>query len=77
MSGSINGMDIAPDGQSFVTGGDDKLIKVWNYTEGKVTSIGKGHSGFINRLRVCPRQKLIVSVSKDGAIICWKFPENA
>ncbi|PIK54041.1 hypothetical protein BSL78_09070 [Apostichopus japonicus] len=74
MSGSINGMDMAPDGQCFVTGGDDKLIKVWNYKEGKVTSIGKGHSGFINRLRVCPQQKLIVSVSKDGAIICWKYP---
>lgn len=28
MTGSINAMDISPDGQYFVTGGDDKLIKV-------------------------------------------------
>ena len=27
-SGSINGMDISPDGSIMVTGGDDKLIKV-------------------------------------------------
>lgn len=28
ISGSINGMDIAPDGRCLVTGGDDKLVKV-------------------------------------------------
>lgn len=27
-SGSINGMDITQDGNTFVTGGDDKLVKV-------------------------------------------------
>ena len=27
-SGSINGMDIASDGNYFVSGGDDKLVKV-------------------------------------------------
>lgn len=28
MSGSINGMDVSPDGETMVTGGDDKLVKV-------------------------------------------------
>ncbi|XP_014677656.1 PREDICTED: cilia- and flagella-associated protein 52-like [Priapulus caudatus] len=33
ISGSINALDISADGEHFVTGGDDKLIKVWTYNE--------------------------------------------
>lgn len=28
-TGSINAMDVSPDGRFFVTGGEDKLLKVW------------------------------------------------
>ncbi|XP_047143851.1 cilia- and flagella-associated protein 52 isoform X1 [Hydra vulgaris] len=73
-SGSINGLDISPDGFYFVTGGEDKLIKVWRYNEGEITHIGFGHCGEITRLKICPLQKHIVSVSTDGAILRWKFP---
>ncbi|XP_065591191.1 cilia- and flagella-associated protein 52 [Cyrtonyx montezumae] len=74
LSGSINGMDITSDGAYFVTGGDDRLVKVWDYNEGTVTHIGVGHSGNITRLRICPGNKYIVSVSADGAILLWKYP---
>lgn len=73
-SGSINGLDISPDGIYFVTGGEDKLLKVWKYNEGEVTHVGVGHSGEITRLKVCPLQKHIISVSADGAVLRWKFP---
>ena len=29
LSGSVNSLDISTDGVYFVSGGDDKLIKVW------------------------------------------------
>ncbi|XP_022080542.1 cilia- and flagella-associated protein 52-like [Acanthaster planci] len=73
-TGAINGMMVSPDGMSFVTGGDDKLIKFWDYGDGRVTHVGIGHSGAINRVRICPNQKFIVSVSQDGAIMRWKYP---
>ncbi|XP_014815603.1 PREDICTED: cilia- and flagella-associated protein 52-like [Calidris pugnax] len=73
-SGTINGMDITSDGKHFVTGGDDRLVKLWDY-EGTVTHIGVGHSGNITRLKICPNKKYIVSVSADGAILIWKYPE--
>ncbi|XP_033630475.1 cilia- and flagella-associated protein 52-like [Asterias rubens] len=76
-TGAVNGMMVSPDGQHFVTCGDDKLIKVWNYEEGSVTHVGIGHSGEVNKLRICPNQKTIVSVSKDGAILCWKYPHGS
>lgn len=73
-SGSVNGMDITTDGVHFVTGGDDKLIKVWKYNEGVVTHVGIGHSSAIQKLRVCPNNRVLVSVSDDGAIFIWRFP---
>ncbi|NXC20565.1 CFA52 protein, partial [Corythaeola cristata] len=75
-SGSINGMDITSDGACFVTGGDDHLVKLWDYNEGTVTHIGAGHSGNITRLKICPGKKYIVSVSADGAILIWKYPDS-
>ncbi|NWZ32016.1 CFA52 protein, partial [Asarcornis scutulata] len=75
LSGSINGMDITSDGTYFVTGGDDHLVKMWDYKEGTVTHVGVGHSGNITRLKICPGNKYIVSVSADGAILLWKYPD--
>ncbi|KAH1183141.1 cilia- and flagella-associated protein 52 [Mauremys mutica] len=77
LTGSINGMDITSDGTYFVTGGDDHLVKVWDYNEGEVTHVGMGHSGSITRLRICPGNKYIVSVSADGAILRWKYPHSS
>ncbi|NXW82742.1 CFA52 protein, partial [Alopecoenas beccarii] len=74
LSSSINGMDITSDGAYFVTGGDDHLVKLWDYNEGEVTHVGRGHSGSITRLKICPANKYIVSVSADGAILIWKYP---
>uniref|UniRef100_A0A8C4XH24 Cilia- and flagella-associated protein 52 n=1 Tax=Erpetoichthys calabaricus TaxID=27687 RepID=A0A8C4XH24_ERPCA len=76
LSGSINGMDIAQDGRHFVTGGDEKLLKVWGYNEGEITHIGVGHSGNITGLKICPNSHWIISISADGAILRWKFPHH-
>lgn len=73
-SGSINGLDVSPDRMYFVTGGEDRLLKVWKYNEGEVAFLGIGHSGDIMRVKICPKQEHIVSVSADGAVLRWKFP---
>ncbi|XP_013789234.2 cilia- and flagella-associated protein 52-like [Limulus polyphemus] len=74
-SGSVNAMDISHDGQVFVTGGNDKLVKVWKYQEGEVTHVGIGHSGDITKLKISPTDQYIVTVSNDGAILIWSFPK--
>lgn len=74
-SGAINGLAIAPiSGGHFVTGGADKLIRVWDYDHGNVTNSGTGHSGEISRVRICSNQKIIASVGQEGAIFLWKYP---
>lgn len=73
-AGSINTTDIAADGKVFITGGEEKLIKVWKYNEGTVTHVGIGHSDEITKAHICPNRRIIVSASKDGAILVWQFP---
>ncbi|XP_069124586.1 cilia- and flagella-associated protein 52-like [Argopecten irradians] len=75
-SGSINAMDITADGSVIATGGDDKILKLWNYDTGEVISVGLGHSGNIQRIKISPDNSHIVSVSADGAILVWKFPRD-
>ena len=72
-SDAINGLDISSDGSFFVIGGNDKLIKVYRYEEGDVSFVGKGHSADITKVKLSPNNKVIVSVSADGAIFQWNL----
>jgi WD40 repeat protein len=75
-SDAINGLDITQDGKYFVIGGSDKLVKVYRYEEGDLSYVGVGHSTDINKIKISPDQKHIVSVSSEGAIFVWTFPES-
>ncbi|KAG5279889.1 hypothetical protein AALO_G00082690 [Alosa alosa] len=75
LSGAINGMHITLDGKHFVTGGDDKLVKLWAYENGEMTHVGIGHSGSITSLKICPNSKFIISTSKDGGVLRWRYPQ--
>ena len=50
-SGEINALAIMKEGEHFVSGGEDKKIKVWDYDEGISYYSGVGHSGSISRVR--------------------------
>ncbi|KAL2101062.1 hypothetical protein ACEWY4_002823 [Coilia grayii] len=76
-SGAINGMDITLNGKHFVTGGDDKLVKMWGYESGDMTHIGIGHSGSITSVTICSNSKFIISTSKDGGVLRWRYPQPA
>ena len=51
------------------------FLQVWRYDEGDVTHVGVGHSGEITAVKISPDGKTIVSVSADGAILRWRFPD--
>lgn len=70
--GDINSVDISPDGLFYVTGGADKILKVWSYDKGSVLQIGIGHSGCIQKARFSPDGNFVVSVGDEGAIFIWK-----
>jgi len=53
-SGEINALAITKEGEHFVSGGEDKQVKVWDYDEGICYYTGVGHSGHITRIAIAP-----------------------
>lgn len=47
----LNAIAITNEGEHFVSGGNDKKVKLWDYDEGISHYVGIGHSGNINRVR--------------------------
>ena len=68
-----NSICLSPDEELFVTGGDDKLVKVWGFQSGDLEAVGKGHCGFIKKAIYSPDQSIIVSVGAEGGIYIWKM----
>ncbi|XP_072398730.1 cilia- and flagella-associated protein 52 [Diabrotica undecimpunctata] len=73
-TGTINVLDISPDGGHFVSGGNDQIIKVWTYQEGIATHIGVGHAGVITAACFSADGKHIVTCDASGCIFVWKSP---
>ena len=54
------------EGEHFVSGGEDKMVKIWSYDEGLCYFVGAGHSGAITKITISPDQRTIVSVGAEG-----------
>lgn len=55
-SGEINALAILNEGEHYVSGGEDKIVKIWDYDEGIQYFKGVGHSGAINKIAISPNQ---------------------
>lgn len=52
--GEINALAITREGEHFVSGGEDLILKLWKYDEGVIQYEGIGHSGAITKIAVSP-----------------------
>jgi len=66
----------SPTNAIIVSGGWDKLIKVWNLTNCKLRTDLPGHSGYINSVTVSPDGSLCASGGKDGTAQLWDLQEG-
>jgi len=76
LDGEVNTLSILKSGEYFISGGEDKELKVWNYDEGECKYIGFGHSSTISKVLISPNQEYIVSVGTDGSIFFWETPHE-
>ena len=60
-SGEINSLAITQQGEHFVSGGEDKIVKLWDYDEGINYYQGIGHSGAITKVRSL--HNFVISIS--------------
>ena len=73
-SGELNALAVTDQGEHFVSGGEDKVVKLWDYDEGIIYFQGVGHSGGITKIAIAPNQQFFVSTGAEGGIFVWKMP---
>lgn len=73
--GEVNCLSITREGEHLVTGGEDKVVKLWDYDTGKQHFQGVGHTSPITNVMVAPDQLTVVSTGSEGAIFIWRTPE--
>lgn len=64
---------IAPDGDTLVSGSDDKTIKVWQLSTGKKLNTLAGHTGSIYKVAIAPDGETLVSSGRDKMIKVWQL----
>nr|XP_044989482.1 dystrophia myotonica WD repeat-containing protein isoform X2 [Jaculus jaculus] len=57
----------SPDGRYVVTGGEDDLVTVWSFTEGRVVARGHGHKSWVNAVAFDPYTTRAEEASSAGA----------
>lgn len=55
----------------LISGGDDRLIKIWDYQTKQCLHTLEGHSNNISSVVFHPELPIIISSSEDGAVKIW------
>jgi len=74
--GELSTLSISKSGSHYVSGGEERLLKLWEYDEGVCKAIGVGHSGAITCCAIAPDQTFVVSCGSEGAIMIWSMPDD-
>ncbi len=69
--GPVLAVAFSPRGNTFVSGGTDKSIKIWSFPDKHLIKTLYGHSGHVNSLAFSPDGEILVSAGSDGTIIVW------
>jgi WD40 repeat protein len=61
----------APDGQTIVSGGVDRYVRIWDIETGRLLRSLRGHTADIRALVVTPDGRTLASGSEDRTIRLW------
>ncbi|MBD3558704.1 WD40 repeat domain-containing protein, partial [Planktothrix sp. FACHB-1355] len=70
---NVNAVAITPDGQTLATGHDDKTIKLWQVSTGKLKSTLTGLSASASTLAISPDGQILAAGSSDRSIKLWNL----
>jgi WD40 repeat protein len=70
-AGWIRALAVSPDGKFVASGGNDKLVHVWNTSDGTPVRTLVGHADHVYSLAFHPRTGRLVSADLKGALKEW------
>jgi WD40 repeat protein/serine/threonine protein kinase len=70
-TGGVEAVAITPDGQQFVSGSEDKTLRVWNLARGECLRTLEGHTGGVEAVAITPDGRQVVSGSWDETLRVW------
>ncbi|MET0237849.1 MAG: protein kinase [Kibdelosporangium sp.] len=63
--------EFSPDGQTLVTGGSDRLVRLWRVRDGEPTGVLTGHDATVRRVTFSPDGRTLATASQDHALRLW------
>jgi len=71
-AGFVYSIALSPDGKRVVSGGVDKVIKVWDIATGKqLNTLSEAHGEYTTCVEFSPDGKYIVSAGSDNVVKVW------
>jgi WD40 repeat protein len=64
---------VSPDGKFVISGGEDKLIHVWDIITGRELARWQGHDSDVTALLFGPDSQTVFSGSADGTVKVWNL----
>lgn len=74
--GEINALDISNEGNFLISGGQDSILRVWTYNEGRCIAKLTGNFGNIIDAKISPDNKNVISVGAEGELIIFRLSDS-
>ena len=69
--GSVNSVAISSDSRYIVSGGQDKIVRIWNTNSGKLLKILRGHKGEVKSIAISSDDRYIITGGDDETVRIW------